>query len=127
MVLSKQQIAQQLKSLGIQGSDDAGKLWRWAVENQHKIFPEQNCEVLDSNFFDTDHTRIYILRFVRKVERVANSPAWSFLGLVSSKKIPIRRKVEEVLLSVQLGSTNENVVSSKFPPIVTSESGLFIF
>lgn len=125
MCLGKQEIVQRLKDLGIQGSADAGKLRRWVLENQESLYPKTNCRVSDFNYYD-DHARVYVLRLMEKVEVEVLKPVWSFLLFVSRRKVPIKTKIDRVLLTVQLGTTDEDLFSSKFPPIVTSESGLLV-
>jgi hypothetical protein len=127
MSLSKQEIAERLKDLGIQGSSDAGKLRRWVVESQDIICPRANCRVFDFNHYDADDMRAYVLRLVEKVEVEVFKPAWSFLWVASKKKLPSKIKIDRVLLTVQLGTTDEDIFSSTFPPIVTSESGLLVY
>lgn len=126
MSLSTQEIAERLKVLGIQGSSDAGKLRRWVLENQENLYGKKNCRVSDFNYYN-NHARVYVLRLMEKVEVEVFKPSWTFLWLTSKRKLPSKSMTDRVLLTVQLGTIDKDFFSSRFPPIVTSESGLLVF
>lgn len=132
MLILKKDIKEELLGLHIRGSQDAGKLRGWIVDNMQRMFPGKELAVFDINIYDSDHMRAYLIKVVEYSYDEIHVPAWSFLGITSRKFVPRRVRKETVLLNVQLGTFDEIQLGtidsweSARIPIVTSESGLYV-
>ncbi len=132
MRILKKDIKEELLGLHIRGSQDAGRLRNWIVDNMQQLFPGKDLAIVDANIYDTDHMRAYLVKVVECSYDEIHVPAWSFLGITSRKFVPTRVRRETVLLNVQLGTFDEvqlgtiDTWESAVIPIVTSESGVYV-